>query len=68
MGWDGERAQGIWGPGLKRPKLRLAGPLLSQRADDARQGNGAGSTDRRWMRRGAQLIQGHKAGRALQKH
>lgn len=59
LGWvKMESAEGI--RGLKRPKLRLAGALLQQRADDARQGDGAGSTDKRWMCRDTLLIQGQR--------
>lgn len=61
MGWDGERTQGIWGLGLKRPKLRLAGPLLSQQADDARQATGRGAQTDVGLRRDGPLIQGHRA-------
>lgn len=51
--------KGRWGLGLKRPKLRLAGPLLSQRADDARQATGWGAQTDVGLRRGDRLIQGH---------
>lgn len=32
----------MWGLGLKRPKLRLAGPLMSQQADDGTSGQRGG--------------------------
>ena len=47
--------------GLKRPKLRLAGPLMSQRADDARQAMGRGAQTNVEYSRGAWLIQGDQA-------